>query len=518
MVWHATCCGLSGRKTGPARPWTTSYLPRALGVFMQRIAGGILVLAALAAGLLYWRGNDDAGRLQIESAPVERRDLSRIVTSSGRIAPLVMVEVGSQLSGQVASIEADFNDRVAAGALLARLDPQTFQTRVREAEAALEVAAAQVTVSEATILRSKAELNAAERSFARAQALRERGTFSAVQFDEAETALEVARAALAVAEANLRNAKATLQQRDATGESARVDLERTFIRSPIDGIVVDRQIDAGQTVAASLNAPILFLIAQDLARIQIEAQVDEADIGRIEVGQPVTFDVDAWPDQSFRGTVTQVRLAATAEQNVVTYTVVIEADNPRQRLLPGMTANVSIVTGTVAAALTVPAAALRFAPRGTAEALVVDGSAAGSGSGAGAGGGPAAMVERLTAELELDAAQQAALQEKLSEAFRRLRGQMQAGGAQPDVQGLMRRALADVLTAEQLARFDALQSQRGGGREGGARGTIWIETDDGRLRSQRVVIGLSDGQFTEVTGADLAEGTRVVLRVREPRP
>ncbi len=485
---------------------------------MQRIAGGILMLAALAAGLLFFRGNDEAGRLQIESAAVERRDLSRIVTSSGRIAPLVMVEVGSQLSGQVASIEADFNDRVAAGALLARLDPQSFQTRVREAEAALEVAAAQVTVSEATILRAKAELNAAERGFARAQALRERGTFSAVQFDEAETALEVARAALAVAEANLRNAKATLQQRDATGESARVDLERTFIRSPIDGIVVDRQIDAGQTVAASLNAPILFLIAQDLARIQIEAQVDEADIGRIEVGQPVTFDVDAWPDQSFRGTVTQVRLAATAEQNVVTYTVVIEADNPRQRLLPGMTANVSIVTGTVAGVLTVPAAALRFSPRGTAEALVVDGGAGGSGSGAGAGGGgPAAMVERLTTELDLDAAQQAEVRDKLAEAFRRLRGQMQAGGAPPDVQGLMRRALADVLTAEQLARFEALQSQRAGGRDGGARGTIWIETDDGRLRSQRVVIGLSDGQFTEVTGADLEEGTRVVLRVREPR-
>lgn len=492
----------------------------------------LLALAAIAAAgaIAVWffllrDPGADAGGLEIETAALEQRDLSRIVSSSGRIAPLVTVEVGSQLSGQIEARNVDFNDAVTAGQELARLDPQTYATRVREAEASLEVARSQVSVSEANAQRARAELTAAERAFDRAVSLRERGTFSEAQFDNAESAFRSAQAGVAVADANLRNARAGLQQREASLESARVDLERTFIRSPIDGVVIDRRIDVGQTVAASLNAPILFLIAQDLSRVQIEAQIDEADIGDIANGQPVTFDVDAYPGVEFEGVVTQVRLAALAELNVVTYTVVIEADNPRQRLLPGMTANVSIVTGTVNGALAAPNAALRFTPRGAAEALVAETAADGPAGGArGQGGGPGGggqMLDQLAQELELTDDQRRDVQRAFQEAFTRMRAQAQAQsatGAAPNpaaFQAQIRSALAQVLTADQLARYDALSAERASRRDDIRRGSLWVQTADGRIQARQVGLGLSDGQYTQIIGGQLAEGERVVVRVRE---
>lgn len=490
----------------------------------------IAVLAAIAAWFVFLRDTGtDTGGLQVETAALEQRDLSRVVSSSGRIAPLVTVEVGSQLSGQIEALNVDFNDRVTAGQELARLDPQTFATRVREAEANLEVARAQVSVSQANAQRARSELNAAQRAFDRAVSLRERGTFSEAQYDNAETAFNGAQAGVAVADANLRNARASLQQREASLESARVDLERTFIRSPIEGVVIDRRIDVGQTVAASLNAPILFLIAQDLSRVQIEAQIDEADIGDIANDQTVTFDVDAFQGVRFDGVVTQVRLAAQEAQNVVTYTVVIEADNPRQRLLPGMTANVSIVTGTVSDALAAPNAALRFTPRGAAEALVTQTEASGpAGRGAGGGrggpgGGGGQMLDQLAEELELTADQRRDVQRVMQEAFARMRAQAQAqgagggapGGGAAAFQAQMRSALAQVLTSDQMARYDAMMAERANQRQDVRRGTLWVQTADGRLEARQVGLGLSDGQFTQVLGDQLSEGERVVVRVRE---
>jgi HlyD family secretion protein len=482
-----------------------------------RFIGFFIGLVTVAA-LVWWFGFRDsetvAGDLQIETAEIVERDIERVVASSGRIAPLITVEVGSQLSGQILELSADFNDTVAAGDILARIDPQTFETRVREAEAALEVARAQVSVAQANIQRARAELAAAERAFERAESLRERGTFSEAQYDTAQTAYENARAGVAVSNANLRNAQAALQQREANLNSANVDLERTFIRAPIDGVVIDRQIDEGQTVAASFNAPVLFLIAQDLARVQIEAQIDEADIGQIDEGQSVTFDVDAYPDQAFDGEVVQVRLAALDEQNVVTYTVVIEADNRGGRLLPGMTANVTIVTGQVEGALAAPNAALRFAPRGAAEALVVEAEASSARRGGGQG---SEMMDRLAEELEMTEEQREEVQTAMREAFANMRRQMQAGagGPPPDFQAVIRRALAGVLTAEQMARYDALAAQRVNQRQEVRRGQVWIETADGRLQARPVGLGLSDGQYTQILGEGLSAGDRVVTRVRE---
>lgn len=480
----------------------------------------IVLVAVIGAAGVWWFGFRDsspagADQLEIETAEIVERDIERVVASSGRIAPLVTVEVGSQLSGQILELTADFNDPVSAGDVLARIDPQTFETRVREAEAALEVARAQVSVAEANVQRARSELAAAQRAFERAESLRERGTFSEAQYDTALTAFENARAGVAVANANLRNAQASLQQREAALNSANVDLERTFIRAPIDGVVIDRQIDEGQTVAASFNAPVLFLIAQDLARVQIEAQIDEADIGQIDEGQAVAFDVDAFPDQEFTGEVVQVRLAALAEQNVVTYTVVIEAENRGGRLLPGMTANVTIVTGQVEGALAAPNAALRFAPRGAAEALVVE--AEQSGGRRGGGGQGSEMMDRLAEELEMTDEQREDVQTAMREAFANMRRQMQAGagGPPPDFQAVIRRTLAGILTAEQMARYDALAAERANQRQEIRRGQVWVETEEGRLQARPVGLGLTDGQYTQILGQGLSAGDRVVTRVRE---
>lgn len=489
------------------------------------LPGVTAIIAALAA---FWAwqsfSSPGEGSLQVETDRIAPRDLSRQVASTGSIAPLITVEVGSQLSGQILELMADFNDEVEAGQIIARLDPQTFETRVREAQASVEVAQSQVSVSQANLTRSRAEAREAERAFERASELVERGTFSRVQFDTAETARDSAAANVQVAEANLRNARATLDQREASLESAQVDLDRATIRSPIDGVVIDRQVDVGQTVAASLNAPVLFIIARDLSRIQIEARVDESDIGQIAVGQPVTFEVDAFREREFSGEVRQVRLAAIAEQNVVTYTVVIEADNPGQRLLPGMTANVNIITGDVAGALTVPATALRFQPRGAAESLVAPDAAASTP--AQRSGGNAMMV-RLLDPLELPDDRRARAEQALQSAFENMRRSGppgMGGGGGGNMQTMLQRALGDVLTSEEMARLNAILAdgaRRSGGRQGAReevqRGTIWIQRSDGRLEPRPVRVGLSDGQYTQVMGENISEGERVVVRVREVR-
>lgn len=485
------------------------------------IIAALGLILALGLSWSYFRSAPtlSSAGFEILTTQVQQRDLSRLVASSGSIAPLVTVEVGSQLSGQILSLSVDFNDDVEEGSILAQLDPQTFQTRVQEAEANLEVAQAQVAVQRANVTRAQANLASAERAFNRAVELRERGTYSEAQYDTAETAFQTGRADVDVAEANLRNAQASLRQREAALESANVDLGRTFIRSPINGVVIDRQIDVGSTVAASLNAPVLFVLAQDLGRIQIEAQIDEADIGQIRPNQPVTFDVDAYPDQEFSGAVTQVRLAAQNEQNVVTYTVVIEANNPGQRLLPGMTANVSIVTGQSEGVLSVPNSALRYNPRGGAESLVVESAntnqQAGPGRGPGGGGPGGGRMAEINEALNLTEDQQSEVQSAMREAFSQMQRQMQSGGprgARPDVQAIMRRAYARVLNSEQMSQLnDLLEASTQQVR----RGQVWVQAGNGQIRAVPVVLGLSDGQYTEIRTNQLQAGDEIITQIRE---
>ena len=305
----------------------------------------LLVLAALAVGGFFgwraWRGRADAEALTYKTSAVTRGDVTQSVTANGSLSPVRMVEVGSQISGVITSIKVDFNSQVKAGELVAQIDPATYERALGQAEAELENAQA---------AQELAQLN-----FDRAEGLMKTSLISKSDFDQARV--------------NLSQAKATVRTREANVERARVDLSRTTIYSPMDGVVITRKVEEGQTVAASMNTPTLFVVANDLTKMRIEAAVSEADVGGVEEGQPVQFTVDAFPGRAFQGTVQQVRYEPTTNQNVVTYTTVVAVENKDMKLRPGMTANARFITAEHKNVLKIPNAALRFRP--PAQAVVV---------------------------------------------------------------------------------------------------------------------------------------------------
>ena len=482
----------------------------------------ILVVAAAAGGAAYyyWQSQARAGRLDVQTAEIKRSDVRRVVSTSGTVRALVTVDIGSQLSGNIGEVNVDYSTEVRKNEVLARLEPSSFETRVREGEAGVAVARANVDLQLASVQRAEANLRKAGLDLGRAKELVLKGATSQAALDTAVAAEEGARADLAIAKANVENAKATLLQREATLDSARIDLDRTYIRSPIDGVVIDKIVEVGQTVAASLQAPKLFTIAQDLNHVQIEAQVDEADIGQVTSKNPVSFTVDAYPDVTFDGTVEQIRLTPIALQNVVTYTVVIAADNPLGRLLPGMTANVEIVTGEHANVVVVPNDALRFQPRGPAEALVSDNSVTGAMQiPTSAGDRTGRLLDRLKVDLALTPEEIDKLRSGVEAEFAALRSvaSLGVGGSQEDAREQARlrvaKVLRAVLTPERYKKYEELQRTRPTSPRSG---TIWIY-DGGRLVPRHVRLGLSDSNITEVTDG-LEPGAHVVLRAREIAP
>lgn len=316
---------------------------------MKRIVVWTL-LAAAAAGAGVWSLWPSQERVQYRTAKVDRGDIWVTVTASGNVQPVTQVQVGTQVSGSIQSLGADFNSRVTAGQVIAQIDPASFHARVEQDKANLARAQAEVE-------RVKASFAQADKELARARELARRSLISPSELDAAEAAHLSLQAQIRVAEATVAQSRAAL-------ENSQVNLRYTTIVSPVDGIVISRNVDVGQTVAASLQAPTLFLIAANLKKIRILASVSEADIGRIFEGQNVSFTVDAYRDRRFPGTVEQVRLAPTTVQNVVTYTAVVGADNPDERLLPGMTASVSFEIERREDVLRVPNASLRFTPPG----------------------------------------------------------------------------------------------------------------------------------------------------------
>lgn len=288
--------------------------------------------AALIAGIWWW--NARPAPLEWRTAPVTRGAVEVTVTSTGTLQAVTTVQVGTQVSGSIAGLYVDFNDRVTKGQVIARLDTTLLDAALKDALSGLERVSA------------LAQQSAAERD--RARSLFQRDLISRAELEQAE-------ASARVAAANLSSARAQV-------ERARINLRYAIIESPIDGIVLSRAVEPGQTVAASFNTPTLFTIAGDMTEMHVQAAVDEADIGRLRKGQSATFTVDAYPDTAFTGTVEQVRLQPTVTQNVVTYDVILRASNPDLRLMPGMTATLTIVTDRVADALRVPVAALRFVP------------------------------------------------------------------------------------------------------------------------------------------------------------
>lgn len=349
----------------------------------RSLIGWAVVVASLGGGGWWWTTQRNAADAPVfRTARVERGTLTATVAASGTLAATVQVQVSSQVSGQIREVLTDFNAEVRKGQVLARLDPETFEYRVRQAEADLEAARAQVGVQLATVAARRSDLNRvrinldeARRDLDRKQDLVARNFISSAERDRAlalvralEQDVESATAQIQLAEAQVKNVRATVAQREAQVASSRVDLGRTVIRAPVDGVVIKRSIEPGQTVAVSLQAPELFLIAQDLRDMQVEVSIDEAEVSRLRIGQRTTFTVDAFPGRTFEGTVRQVRKASKNEQNVITYTAIVSTSNDALTLLPGMTANVRIVTDVRENVLKVPNAALRFRPPGWSDA------------------------------------------------------------------------------------------------------------------------------------------------------
>ena len=490
-----------------------------MGVIVLAVAGGWSLYALAPA----------SEELEYRFATVETGDIESVVISSGALSALNTVIVGSQLSGQIAELHADFNDEVEAGDLLARIDPRTFEARVQQNRADVTVARANIDSRKAELIRAAATLGQARRELQRRRALVAKGHISASELDQDVTLVETSEAQVAIARAAITNAEANLEQRKAALAQAELDLERTNIRSPVSGTVINRQIEVGQTVAASFATPVLFEIGEDLHSMQVEASVDEADIGRVREGMRCRFTVDAYPDRQFRGRIEQVRKAPEALQNVVTYKVIVTAANDDLALLPGMTANVEMILGSKSNVPKVANAALRFAPRGTRSETPAPAAgpfgpggmgggfrppgAGGGGPRAGGpgGGGPIAALREQFDLTPEQSARLDAIEERQRAAMRQafegfggdrnvMRERMQS------LRAGLARELATVLDAEQLRAFNILQA----GRAERRRATVWM-LEDGEPAPKRVVVGLADEEFTEVLDG-LAEGDRVIVR------
>ncbi len=314
---------------------------------MKKMLIGILIAAVLGAAAFFSFGNKE-NEIKYRTEKVARGDIVATVTATGTVNAVTTVLVGTQVSGTIQNIFVDFNSPVKKGQIIALIDPATVEAQVAQARANLLSAKANLEKSEAAFADAK-------RTMDRSRELLSKNLVARSDLDTAETNHETAKAQVSVS-------KAQIAQTEAALKIAETNMGYTKILSPVDGVVISRNVDIGQTVAASFQTPTLFTIAQDLTKMQINTNVDEADIGNISVGQDVEFTVDAYPEVNFKGTVSQVRNSPTVVQNVVTYDVVIKVDNPDLKLKPGMTANVSIVLTGKKDILRIPNAALRFSP------------------------------------------------------------------------------------------------------------------------------------------------------------
>ena len=396
---------------------------------------GVLILAG--AGVWGWRGRgvEDSGATGFRTQGLERGEIVQTVTANGALGAVQTVLVGSEVSGKIVELFADYNSTVTNGQVLAKLDASTYERQLDQAQAELESAVA--------------SLKLAEANYRRAKELRELELVSQADYDQAE--------------ASLAQARASLRMREASLSKVQVDLEKTTIFSPMDGVVISRAVDVGQTVAASLNAPTLFTLAQDLRRMRIEAQISEADVGGVEEGQRVTFTVDAYPALTFTGTVSQVRFEPVTVQNVVNYIAIVDVENPELKLRPGMTANAAVEIARRENVLRLPNAALRFRPP--------DGTEMKPARGALPANGPADLADRPVP------------------------GEGPGLGLGLGL-GLGAPAGASGKTAEKSGG-DSLR-------------TVYVLGEDGHLAARQVATGITDGSWTEVVGPGLQEGDRIV--------
>jgi HlyD family secretion protein len=493
-----------------SRPVSAASRPARRGIF---VLVGLLLVAIAGWAWKHHRASAEAAGGGYRTAKLDRGNIRVAISSTGQLSAISTVVVGSEVSGKVTDVYVDFNDHVRKGQVLARIDPSTYEAQIAQGSAS--VAAAQATANEAA-----AALRNAELDYRRKAELGKQKLVAQADVDLARSTLERARAQLA---AN----RAQIVQQQAGTRTSRVNLARTEIRSPVDGVVLTRSIEPGQTVAASLQAPELFKLAEDLSQMKIELAVDEADIGQVKVGQGATFTVDAFPDRRFRGEVAQVRLSATTTNNVVTYPVVIQVDNRDRMLLPGMTANAEIEVSRRDDVLRVPNAALRYKPSDEEQAAMQ--ASAGNAPGGGNRQGMTEELDKLVASLSPTPQQRAAYDEAATQMRERQKAraaaaQQQGGGSRlfggapgggrsssgggrgTGDAGAMRQRMAERM-AQQFAGFRATlapeQQQRwDSGLDAllAARRAPLYLLVDGKPKMVMVRLGASDGSFTEVSG------------------
>jgi HlyD family secretion protein len=482
----------------------------------RNVAIAAIVVALAAAGLWYWRHRQaatDEGAYR--TAAVEQGDIRVAISSTGTLSAIHTVTVGSQISGQVIDVRVDYNSKVKKGDVLARIDPATYKAQYEQ--------------TSAQIASAKATLANAELVYNRDVELAKKQLVAQADVDAARAARDAARAAVAQQTASLKNIQ--------------VNIDRSVITSPVDGVVLTRSIDPGQTVAASLQAPTLFTIAEDLSKMQIQLAVDESDIGQVKPGQTVSFTADAFPDRKFKGVVDQVRLAATTTSNVVTYPVIVTVDNGDGTLLPGLTVNAEIEVNQRENVLKVSNAALRYKPTDNAlpPAPLAGGQRTGQASGAAAGGGRGGgMLEDLTraaAGLKLNPAQQAAFDAAIGAVRERQKArqtQSQGGGFGPpggmvviggggnnaNLMAQVRQRMAERFKEDFAAFRDSLDDAQKPQWDAAlaallnAKRTTLYRLVDGKPQPVMVRVGVSDGTDTEISGGGLKAGDLLVTGER----
>jgi HlyD family secretion protein len=529
---------------------------------MKRVVS-VVVVTVLVAGAVwgYFYAQSRGSVPKFRTVRVERGPLTAAVSATGNLNAVITVQVGSQVSGQIKDLLVDFNSVVKKNQVIARIDPDIFVAKVNQAKADVDSAKATVLNQEAQVERARADVENARAAYAESKAQTAKAQVAVVDakrdFDRKtelfarkliarsdldssqaahdsaiaqvesakaheqalDSAIQSSTAQLRVVQAMLVSARAGVDQKNASLKQAQVDLDHTTILAPVDGVVVSRQVDVGQTVAASLQAPILFTIAQDLTKMQVETSVDEADIGRLKLDDRASFTVDAFPGETFTGTVTQIRKAPQVVQNVVTYTVIVGVANPSGKLMPGMTANVKLVVAQKANALKIPNAALRFRPAGV-DAPAPSGPAAGGAPGAGSatGGAPPSIEqirERLVKGLGLTEDQQKKLDPILLEGREQLRSLQGLPDAErrskaQKIREAQRARIREFLTDDQKARYDEMTAIAGEVRSGTA-GRVWVIGPDGKPAPITLTLGLSDGASTEVLRGDVREGQEVIV-------
>jgi HlyD family secretion protein len=505
----------------------------------------IILIAVAALGWNYFFKGKES-QVRYRTAKVERGSLSTFVTANGTVNPVITVLVGSQVSGTILKLYADYNSRVKEGQLIARIDPALFQASVSQAKAKVENARAaflnaqadiatarsNIEASKANVLKAKVSLDDAKRNLDRSLELFRRNLISASDRDTAQTncdsgaalleaaqAQEKASAAqLDSAKAKLESARAGIKQAEAELELAQVNLNHTEIMAPVNGIVISRNVDVGQTVAASLQAPTLFTIAQDLTEMQVDTNVSESDVGRVVVGQETSFTVDAFPQNVFKGKVTEVRNAPLTIQNVVTYDVVVQVKNPELKLRPGMTANVSILVAHKDNILKIPNGALRFRPEfAKKESSASPQKPASEPASSSAVPGIDQILERLKAELKLTPEQQVGISRILKDAQTEIRAAYRAGGAEEaktkakELRTGNRIKIRSLLTEEQKNKYDQMGQRQETGQGPVPVYKVWTPVPAGKPVPVEITTGLSDGSSTEVLSGALKEGQEVIL-------